>query len=145
MNKINKQLIKAGLCYLIDKDKESFINRLSLYLQERSELMNFFFEGPLPINEEIKQELEEYMKRILPSPEYFKEITEISIDFDYYFKQQYKVTYKVTYFIHLNKKLNTLFGEKVRNTLLTGVLSFAIRSYTFCIDTKSFEGGNSAK
>ena len=64
MNKINKQLIKAGLCYLIDKDKESFINRLSLYLQERSELMNFFFEGPLPINEEIKQELEEYIKRI---------------------------------------------------------------------------------
>ena len=104
MNKINKHLIKAGLYYLIDKDKESFIDRLSLYLQERSELMDFFFEGPLPINEEIKQELEEYIKRILPSPEYFKEITEISIDLDYYFKQQYKVTAKSTRFYNTEKQ-----------------------------------------
>ena len=104
MNKINKQLIKAGLYYLIDKDKESFIDRLSLYLQERSELMSFLFEGPLPINEEIKQELEEHIKRILPSPEYFKEIAEISIDFDYYFQQQYKVTYKSTRFYNTEKQ-----------------------------------------
>ena len=98
MNKINKQLIKAGLYYLIDKDKESFINRLSLYLQERSELMNFLFDGPLPINEEVKQKLEEYIKSVLPSPEYFKEIVEMGIDFDYNLQQQYKVTYKVTRF-----------------------------------------------
>ena len=98
MNKINKQLIKAGLYYLIDKDKESFINRLSLYLQERFELMNFLFDGPLPINEEVKQKLEEYIKSVLPSPEYFKEIVEMGIDFDYNLQQQYKVTYKVTRF-----------------------------------------------
>ena len=104
MNKINKQLIKAGLYYLIDKDKESFIDRLSLYLQERSELMNFFFEGPLPINEEIKQKLEEYIKSVLPSPEYFKEIVEIGIDFDYNLQQQYKVTYKVTRFYDTRKQ-----------------------------------------
>ena len=98
MNKINKQLIKAGLYYLTDKDKESFIDRLSLYLQERSELMNFLFDGPLPINEEVKQKLEEYIKSVLPSPEYFKEIVEMGIDFDYNLQQQYKVTYKVTRF-----------------------------------------------
>ena len=98
MNKINKQLIKAGLYYLIDKDKESFINRLSLYLQERFELMNFLFDGPLPINEEVKQKLEEYIKSVLPSPECFKEIVEMGIDFDYNLQQQYKVTYKVTRF-----------------------------------------------
>ena len=83
MDKINRQLIKAGLYYLTDKDKESFIDRLSLYLQERSELMNFLFDGPLPINEEVKQKLEEYIKSVLPSPEYFKEIVEMGIDFDY--------------------------------------------------------------
>lgn len=104
MNKINKQLIKAGLYYLIDKDKESFIDRLSLYLQERSELMNFLFEGPLPINEEIKQKLEEHIKSVLPSPEYFKEIVEIGIDFDYDLRQQYKVTYKSTRFYNTEKQ-----------------------------------------
>ena len=98
MDKINRQLIKAGLYYLTDKDKESFIDRLSLYLQERSELMNFLFDGPLPINEEVKQKLEEYIKSVLPSPEYFKEIVEMGIDFDYNLQQQYKVTYKVTRF-----------------------------------------------
>lgn len=104
MNKINKQLVKAGIYYLIDKDKESFIDRLSLYLQERPELMNFLFEGPLPINEEIKQELEEHIKSILPSPEYFKEIVEIGINFDYDSQQQYKVTYKSTRFYNTEKQ-----------------------------------------
>ena len=104
MIKINKQLIKAGIYYLIDKDKESFIDQLSLYLQERAELMNFLFEGPLPINEEIKQKLEEHIKSVLPSPEYFKEIVEIGIDFDYDSQQQYKVTYKVTRFYDTNKQ-----------------------------------------
>ena len=104
MIKINKQLIKAGLYYLIDKDKESFIDQLSLYLQERAELMNFLFEGPLPINEEIKQKLEEYIKSVLPSPEYFKEIVEIGIDFDYDSQQQYKVTYKVARFYDTRKQ-----------------------------------------
>ena len=104
MIKINKQLIKAGLYYLIDKDKESFIDQLSLYLQERAELMNFLFEGPLPINEEVKQKLEEHIKSVLPSPEYFKEIVEIGIDFDYDSQQQYKVTYKVARFYDTKKQ-----------------------------------------
>ena len=58
MSRVNKQLIKAGLYYLIDKDKESFLDRMSTYLQERSELMDFLFEGPLPINKEIEQKIE---------------------------------------------------------------------------------------
>ena len=52
---------------------------------------------------------------------------------------------KVFYFIHLNKELIILFVEKAKKTLLVGNLSLAIRSYTFCIDTVSFGGGNSAK
>ena len=48
----------------IDKDKETFLERMSMYLQERSELMDFLFEGPLPINEEIVKKIEEYIKKI---------------------------------------------------------------------------------
>ena len=101
---INKQFIKAGLHYLIDKDKESFLDRMSIYLQDKSEFINFLFEGPLSINEEIKQKLEEYIKSVLPSPDYFKEIVEIGIDFDYDLRQQYKVIYKVTRFYDARKQ-----------------------------------------
>ena len=62
MSKMNKQLIKAGLYYLINKDKETFLERMSMYLQERSELMDFLFEGPLPIDEEVVKKIEEYIK-----------------------------------------------------------------------------------
>ena len=98
MSKMNKQLIKAGLFYLINKDKKSFIDRLSLYLQDREKLIDFLFEGAIPINEEVKRELEEYIKTSIPCPEYFHGIIDIDIDFDYSFNQQYKVTYKVDRF-----------------------------------------------
>ena len=57
MSRLNKQLIKAGLYYLIDKDEEAFLDRMSIYLQERPKLMDFLFEGPLPINKEIEQKI----------------------------------------------------------------------------------------
>lgn len=98
MSKVNKLLIKAGLCYLIDKDKESFLDRMSMYLQDKAEFMNFLFDGPLPINDNIKKKIEEYIKKTLPSPDYFDSIISIEIDFDYSFEQMYKVTYKATRF-----------------------------------------------
>ena len=98
MSKLNKQLIKAGLYYLIDKDEELFLERMSIYLQERAELMNLLFDGPLPINDEIKNSIEEYIKKTLPCPAYFDSIVSIEIDFTYNFEQLYKVTYKATRF-----------------------------------------------
>ena len=104
MSKISKQLIKAGLYYLIDKDKESFLDRMSTYLQERSELMDFLFEGPLPINKEIEQKIEEYIKANIPCNDYFDKIVKIEISFDYSLNQQYLVTYKATRFYDQNKQ-----------------------------------------
>ena len=104
MSRANKQLIKAGLYYLIDKDKESFLDRMSIYLQERSELMDFLFEGPLPINKEIEQKIEEYIKANIPCNDYFDKIVKIEIGFDYGLNQQYVVTYKATRFYDQNKQ-----------------------------------------
>ena len=59
MSKVNRQFIKAGLYYLIDKDKESFLDRMSMYLQDKAELMNLLFDGPLPINNDIKKSRED--------------------------------------------------------------------------------------
>ena len=104
MSKVNKQFIRAGLYYLIDKDKESFLDRMSIYLQDKSEFMNFLFEGPLPINEEIETKLAEHIKTTLPCPAYFDSIVSIEIDFTYNFEQLYKVTYKATRFYNQDKQ-----------------------------------------
>lgn len=104
MSRANKQLIKAGLYYLIDKDKESFLDRMSTYLQDRSELMDFLFEGPLSINKEIEQKIEEYIKANIPCNDYFDKIVKIEIGFDYSLNQQYVVTYKATRFYDQNKQ-----------------------------------------
>ena len=104
MSRVNKQFIKAGLHYLIDKDKESFLDRMSIYLQDKSEFMNFLFEGPLPINEEIVKKIEEHIKATLPCPDYFDSIVSIEIDFDYNFEQLYKVIYKSTRFYNQDKQ-----------------------------------------
>lgn len=104
MSRVNKQFIKAGLYYLIDKDKESFLDRMSIYLQDKSEFMNFLFEGPLPINEEIVKKIEEHIKATLPCPDYFDSIVSIEIDFDYNFEQLYKVIYKSTRFYNQDKQ-----------------------------------------
>lgn len=104
MDRLNKQLIKAGLYYLIDKDEEAFLDRMSIYLQERPKLMDFLFEGPLPINKEIEQRIEEYIKADIPCNDYFDKIVKIEIDFDYNLNQQYLVTYKATRFYDQNKQ-----------------------------------------
>ena len=103
MSKVNRQFIKAGLYYLIDKDKESFLDRMSMYLQDKVELMSLLFDGPLPINNDIKKGIEDYIKTTLPCPDYFDSIVSIEIDFDYNFEQLYKVKYKSTRFYDKDK------------------------------------------
>ena len=103
MSKVNRQFIKAGLYYLIDKDKESFLDRMSMYLQDKVELMSLLFNGPLPINDDIKKGIEDYIKTTLPCPDYFDSIVSIEIDFDYNFEQLYKVKYKSTRFYDKDK------------------------------------------
>ena len=103
MSSVNKLLIKAGLLYLIDKDKESFLDRMSMYLQDKVELMNLLFDGPLPINDDIKKGIEDYIKTTLPCPDYFDSIVNVEIDFGYSFEQLYKVTYKSTRFYDKGK------------------------------------------
>lgn len=96
---MNKQLIKAGLFYLINKVRSLFIDRLSLYLQDREKTnLISYLKALLPINKKVKRKLEEYIKTSIPCPEYFHGIIDIDIDFDYSFNQQYKVTYKVDRF-----------------------------------------------
>lgn len=103
MSNINTQFIRAGLYYLIDKDKESFLDKMSMYLQDKAELMNFLFDGPLPINNNIKKGIEDYIKTTLPCPEYFDSIVSIEVGFDYSFEQLYKVKYKSTRFYDKDK------------------------------------------
>ena len=104
MSKISKQLIKAGLYYIIDTNKEDFLDKISVYLQDKSGLVNFLFDGPLPINDKIEKKIEEYLKATLPSPDYFDSIVSIEVDFDFSFEQIYKVTYKATRFYNQDKR-----------------------------------------
>ena len=101
---MNKQLIKAGLCYLIDKDKDTFLDRMSLYLRDKPNLMDFLFDGPLPINDKIEKKIEEYIKKDIPCNDYFDKIVKIEIDFDYNLSQLYLVTYNVTRFYNQDKQ-----------------------------------------
>ena len=75
-----------------------------MYLQDKAKLMDFLFEGPLPINEEIETKLAEHIKTTLPCPAYFDSIVSIEIDFTYNFEQLYKVTYKATRFYNQDKQ-----------------------------------------
>lgn len=101
---MNKQLIKAGLCYLIDKDKDTFLDRMSIYLRDKPNLMDFLFDGPLPINDKIEEKIEEYIKKDIPCNDYFDKIVKTEIDFDYNLSQLYLVTYNVTRFYNQDKQ-----------------------------------------
>ena len=101
---MNKQLIKAGLCYLINKDKDTFLDRMSIYLRDRPNLLDFLFDGPLPINDKIEKKIEEYIKKDIPCNDYFDKIVKIEIDFDYNLSQLYLVTYSVTRFYNQDKQ-----------------------------------------
>lgn len=104
MIKLNKAIIKAGLCHLINGDKASFIDKLSLVIQSKPDLLDFLFDGPIPINDDIRQKIENHIKLILPCSDYFKGIESIDIDFNYDLKQRYYISYNVIRFYDQDKK-----------------------------------------
>ena len=98
MDKLNKQLIKAGLYYLVKSNRGLFLDRLAMYLQDKQNLIDFLFDGSLPINDKVIGKIENYIKLTLPCSDYFGKILDIEIDFDYNYNQLYSVTYSVTRF-----------------------------------------------
>ena len=98
MDKLNKQLVKAGLYYLIKSNRDLFLDRLAMYLQDKQNLIDFLFDGSLPINNKVISKIEDYIKSTLPCSDYFDKILDIEIDFDYNYNQIYSVTYNVTRF-----------------------------------------------
>ena len=98
MDKLNKQLVKAGLYYLVKSNRDLFLDRLAMYLQDKQNLIDFLFDGSLPINNKVISKIEDYIKSILPCSDYFDKILDIEIDFDYNYNQVYSVTYNVTRF-----------------------------------------------
>ena len=98
MDKLNKQLVKAGLYYLVKSNRDLFLDRLAMYLQDKQNLIDFLFDGSLPINNKVISKIEDYINSTLPCSDYFDKILDIGIDFDYNYKQLYSVTYSATRF-----------------------------------------------
>ena len=98
MDKLNKQLVKAGLYYLVTSNRDLFLDRLAMYLQDKQNLIDFLFDGPLPINNNVISKIEDYIKSTLACSDYFDKILDIEIDFDYNYNQLYSVTYSATRF-----------------------------------------------
>lgn len=95
MDKLSINLIKAGLLHLINTDKNAFVDNLAVYLSNKLNIVNYLIDGPLPINKEIKEKIEKYVKNQIPCIEDFVEILNVTIEFNYIDQQQYCVTYKV--------------------------------------------------
>lgn len=93
MTYLNDTLLKAGIKYLIAEAQDSFIDTMTLYLKKFPEMIEPLFEGLLPINKEITEQMEEKIKLTLPSPDYFNKIIKVAVDIDYSYNQIYSVTY----------------------------------------------------
>lgn len=104
MRKLNINLIKAGLHHLINTDLNTFIDNLSVYISNRENLINYLMEGQLPINDEVKKKIENYIKNNIPCVEDFIEIVDIKLEFDYSDEQQYCVTYKANRYYTTDKQ-----------------------------------------
>ena len=89
------RLITAGICDLLKTDKDSFLYKLSLLLQAKPEILTYLYSNILPINDNVYSSIEEYIKKIIASPEEFIAITDIAITFNYSTEQEYSVHYKV--------------------------------------------------
>lgn len=93
---MNPILVKAGILYLLDKDKEKFIDSLVLYMEKHENALEFLVEGPLPINDSIEKAIKDFIEtKHVPCPKYLKGIKNIEVTFDYCDRQQYNVTAEV--------------------------------------------------
>lgn len=102
--RMNKKLIKAGLEYLIKQGKETFIDRLTIFLKDKPGLLDFLFDGSLPINDIIGLKIVKHIESTLPCKDYFKGIVSIDVCFDYSYRQNYEVKYKVSKFFDAERR-----------------------------------------
>ena len=115
MSRLNKNLVQLGVTSLIQNNDADFIERFSAYLADKPELIDYFFDGPIPINDEIKQKIEAFLKRDIPTDSDFLGITEITIGFNWNSEQVYNVKYKVKrYFNSNNEPYN---GQPIKDDL----------------------------
>lgn len=101
---MNKRLLQAGIEQLIKTQKRQFINQLTEYLYDKDEIIDYLFDGPLPIDDEIKAKAVAFIKSELPSPDYFKELINIKTGFSYSTQVVYIVECKVSRFYEVNAK-----------------------------------------
>lgn len=102
MGKLNKNLVKAGVIALIKDSEADFIDRFSNYLREKPELVDYFFDGPLPIDDTIRQQIESLIKQEIPIEGDFIGIKEISIGFGWDSEQVYNVKYEANRYFDIN-------------------------------------------
>ena len=102
MSKLNRNLVKAGVIALVRDSEADFIDRFSNYLREKPELVDYFFDGPLPIDDTIRQQIESLIKQEVPIEGDFIGIKEISIGFGWGSEQVYNVKYEANRYFNVD-------------------------------------------
>ena len=102
MSKLNRNLVKAGVIALVRDSETDFIDRLSDYLRGKPELVDYFFDGPLPIDDTIRQQIESLIKQEIPIEGDFIGIKEISVGFGWSSEQVYNVKYEANRYYNVD-------------------------------------------
>lgn len=102
MSKLNRNLVKAGVIALVRDSETDFIDRLSDYLRGKPELVDYFFDGPLPIDDTIRQQIESLVKQEIPIEGDFIGIKEISVGFGWSSEQVYNVKYEANRYFNVD-------------------------------------------
>lgn len=102
MSKLNRNLVRAGVIALVKDSEADFIDRFSDYLCEKPELVDYFFDGPLPIDDTIRQQIESLIKQEIPIEGDFIGIKEIGIGFGWSSEEVYNVKYEANRYFDIN-------------------------------------------
>ena len=102
MSKLNRNLVKAGVIALVRDSETDFIDRFSDYLRGKPELVDYFFDGPLPIDDTIRQQIESLIKQEIPIEGDFIGIMEISVGFGWSSEQVYNVKYEANRYYNVD-------------------------------------------
>ena len=102
MSKLNRNLVRAGVITLVKDSEADFIDRFSDYLCEKPELVDYFFDGPLPIDDTIRQQIESLIKQEIPIEGDFIGIKEVGIGFSWSSEEVYNVKYEVNRYFDIN-------------------------------------------
>ena len=102
MSKLNRNLVKAGVIALVRDSETDFIDRFSDLLRGKPELVDYFFDGPLPIDDTIRQQIESLIKQEIPIEGDFIGIKEISVGFGWSSEQVYNVKYEANRYYNVD-------------------------------------------